>query len=105
MHCLTRKGNQLMNTWLNSTVECLCKQYMKSKPIKWGFKCWCRFCSKTGYLYELDLYLGKKEKTEEGLGETVVLDLSMKLESMHTVCFNFTTALILQHWLRSFSIE
>ena len=45
-----------------------CKKYMKKQ--------WCRYCSKTGYLYEFDLYLGKKEKTELGLGETVVLDLS-----------------------------
>ena len=49
-----------------------CKQYMKNKSIKWGFKWWCRCRSKTGYLYEFDLYLGKKEKTELGLGETVV---------------------------------
>ena len=34
-----------------------CKQYMENKPIKWGFKCQC--CSKTGYLYESDVYLGK----------------------------------------------
>ena len=25
-----------------------CKQYMKNKPIKCGFKWWCRCCSKTG---------------------------------------------------------
>ena len=40
-----------------------CKQYMKNKPIKWAFKWWCQCCSKTGYLYEFDLYLGKKEHT------------------------------------------
>ena len=40
-----------------------CKQYMKNKLIKWGFKWWCSCCCKTGYLYEFDLYLGKKEKT------------------------------------------
>ena len=57
-----------------------CKQYMKNKPIKWAFKWWFRCRSKTGYLYEFDLYLAKKEKRELGLGETVVLDLSKKLE-------------------------
>ena len=40
-----------------------CKQYMKNKPIKWGFKWW---CSKTGYLYEFDLYLVKKGKQSLG---------------------------------------
>ena len=63
-----------------------CKQYMKNKPITWGFKWWCRCCSKTGFLHEFDLYLDKKEKAELGLGETVVLDLSKKLEN--TLCHN-----------------
>ena len=38
------------------------KQYVKNKTIKWGFKFWFRCASPTGYLYQLDLYLGKKEK-------------------------------------------
>ena len=62
-------------------VRMSCKQYMKNKPIIWGFKWWCRCCSKTGYLYEFDLYLGNKKKAELGLRETVVLDLSKKLEN------------------------
>ena len=49
------------------------KQYVKNKLIKWGLKFWFRCASKTGYLYQLDLYLGKKEKTEENLGPSVVL--------------------------------
>lgn len=49
------------------------KQYVKGKPIKFGFKCWCRCAAKTGYLYQLDLYLGKKAKNAEGnLGESVI---------------------------------
>ena len=44
-----------------------CKQYMKNKPIKWSYKCWCRCCSKQD---EFDLYFGKEEKTELGLGES-----------------------------------
>ena len=39
-----------------------CKQYMKIKPIKWVFRWWCRCWSKTGYLHEFDLYLGKNGK-------------------------------------------
>ena len=38
------------------------RQYMKNKPIKWGFKFWFRCGAKSGYLYEFDMYLGKKEK-------------------------------------------
>ena len=52
------------------------KQYIKSKPIKWGFKFWFRCDSKTGYLHELNMYLGRKESTEYNLGESVVLNLA-----------------------------
>ena len=55
-----------------------CKQYLQLKPIKWGFKWWCR-CSSTGYLYETHMYLGKKLETEYNLGESVVLSLSESL--------------------------
>ena len=63
------------------------KQYRKNKPIKWVLKWWYRCCSKTRYLYEFDLYLGKKEKTELGFGETAVLDLSKKLENTHCMLY------------------
>ena len=74
-----------------------CKQYMKNKSIKWSFKWWCRCCSKTGYPYEFDLYLDKKEKAELGFGETVVLDLSKKLENTHCMLYfdNFFNSLTL----------
>ena len=61
------------------------KQYMKQKPIKWIFKFWFRFDSKTGYLYQLDLYLGKISSVEYQLGEHVVIELSSTLEN--TNCF------------------
>ena len=64
-----------------------CKQYMKNKPIILGFKWWCRCCSKTGCLYEFDLYISKKEKTELGLGGKVVLDLSKKLDNTHCMLY------------------
>ena len=44
-----------------------------------------------GYLYEFNLYIGKKEKGELGLGETVVLDLSRKLEKYFDNFFNSPT--------------
>ena len=50
------------------------KQYMKDKPIKRGFKHWCRNDSKTGNMFEFDIYVGKKTLgTEYGLSESVVL--------------------------------
>ena len=55
------------------------KQYIKSKPIKWGFKIWIRAASQSGYVYEMNPYLGRKEETEIGLGESVILNLSKTL--------------------------
>ena len=40
------------------------KQYIESKPIKWGFKFWFCCLSKSGHLYQIDLYLGRKQTPE-----------------------------------------
>ena len=67
------------------------KQYIKSKSIKWGFKfCFC-CSSKSGYLYQMDIYLGRKQSPEFNLGlqEEVVLQLTKDLEqSFCTVYFD-----------------
>ena len=34
------------------------KQYVKGKPVQWGFKLWCRCDSTSGYLFQFDLYTG-----------------------------------------------
>ena len=44
------------------------KQYTNSKPIKLGFKLWFRSWSKSGYLYQMDIYLGRKQTPEFNLG-------------------------------------
>ena len=67
------------------------KQYIKSKPIKCGFKFWFRCSSKSGYLYQMDIYLGRKQTPEFnlGLGEEVALQLTKDLEpSFCTVYFS-----------------
>ena len=58
------------------------KQYIKSKPIKCGFKFWFRCSSKSCYLYQMDIYLGRKQTPgfNLGLGEEVVLQLTKDLE-------------------------
>ena len=66
------------------------KQYIKSKPIKWGFIFWFRCSSNSGYLYQMDIYLGRKQTPEFNLrhGEEVVLQLTKDLErSSCTVYF------------------
>lgn len=52
------------------------KQYIRGKPIRFGFKNWA-ICSSTGYLYGFDIYTGKSDKKENvfGVGGDVVLKL------------------------------
>lgn len=52
-HMIKFKGHNIM------------RQYIKNKPIKWGFKMWCRAESPTGYLFQFDLYTGKKNNWTE----------------------------------------
>ena len=69
------------------------QQCMKNKPIKWVFEFWFRCGSKSGYLYQLDMYLGRKSKAEFGLGESVVLSPCKNLKSCCYVFFdNFFTS-------------
>ncbi|CAG4988027.1 unnamed protein product [Parnassius apollo] len=61
-HMIKFKGHNIM------------RQYVKNKPIKWGFKMWCRACSSTGYLFQFDLYTGKKRGgSETGLGDYLLV--------------------------------
>ena len=67
------------------------KEYVESNKIKWGLKF--RFCcsSKSSYLYQMDIYLGRRQTPEFnlGLGEEVVLQLTKDLEqSCCTVYFD-----------------
>ena len=63
------------------------KPYIKSKPVKWGFQFWFRCDSKTGYLYELDMYLGRKESIEYNLGESVLFNLATSLNDSYCTLF------------------
>ena len=58
------------------------KQYMPMKPVKRGFKVWVRADSINGYFCTFEVYVGRPSdgtKTEVGLGERVVLQLSESL--------------------------
>ena len=56
------------------------KQYMPAKPIKRGIKVWCRADSHNGYMCEVQVYTGKSDSAESGLGKRVVLDLARRLK-------------------------
>ena len=63
------------------------KQYIKNKPIKWGFKVWQRCGASSAFLYEFHIYTGKKAHPEFGLGEQVVLQLARKLRNSNVKIF------------------
>ena len=48
------------------------KQYVQLKPTKWGFKRLFRYADNIGYLYESDLYIGKKKDVEVNLKEAQI---------------------------------
>lgn len=71
------------------------KQYMKDKPIQRGFKHWCRNDAKSGYLFEFDIYVGRRTSTTEvGLSESVVTQLTKSLSNSgcHLFFDNFYTS-------------
>ena len=62
------------------------KQYMKGKPIRFGFKNWA-LCSSNGYMISFEIYTGKSNTVEKviGLGGDVVMSLlhQSKVPSYH----------------------
>ena len=56
------------------------RQYMQLKPVTFGLKLWVLAHSLNGYIYDFDIYTGKREPLhEQGLGYTVVMKLASRL--------------------------
>ena len=71
------------------------RQYLPSKPIKWGIKVWALAESSTGYLSRCQIYTGKEGgRQENGLSHRVVMDLVRYLSGSHATIFmdNFYTS-------------
>ena len=51
------------------------RQYLPSKPTKWGVKLWNMADSQTGYMHRFQVYSGKEDGQEKGLTHRVVMDL------------------------------
>jgi len=63
--------------------RCNIKQYMKNKPVKYIIKIWCLANNKFRYVYDLQVYTGKKdEKREKDLGLKVVVGLVSDLKGL-----------------------
>ena len=63
------------------------RQHIKYELIKWVFRMWHRCTPKTWHLCEFDIYTGKKDTADFRLGESVVLQLTEKLNG--SFCYNF----------------
>lgn len=80
------------------------KQYNPMKPIKRGYKLWCR-AEMSGYISEFQIYQGKAETTVTpslGLGGRVVMDLSEKIAGKNHILWfdNFFTSVDLLEQLQ-----
>lgn len=94
--------NEMNNSNTQSIDECMVKfkgrcslkQYMPKKPVKRGFKIWARCDSKTGYMYQFQIYTGKGDSVEnEGLGYNVVMALCAEVPRNTLLAFdNFFTS-------------
>lgn len=96
----------LYNPGMNVTVDeqllafkgrCGFKQFMPSKPARYGIKFWVLCDSLTYYVWNMQPYLGKKEgsKPEKNQGRRVVLDLVENLKGRNVTCDNFFTDYVL----------
>ena len=81
------------------------KQYMPSKPTKWGIKVWELCDSENGYCVDFDVYAAKHYKpTRNGLGYDVVTKLVHDhLGKNHRIYFDryFTSVHLVEYLLRN----
>ena len=74
--------------------RCSFRQYMPSKPEKYGLKFWVCTCAKTSYVWKIQPYLGKQAGAapETNQGARVVLDLVGGLKGHNITMDNFFTS-------------
>jgi len=79
------------------------RQYMPLKPTKRGYKVWVRADSKSGYVYQFDIYTGKDNSGAGGvgLGDRVVMSLTETLNftNTHVTFDNFFSSVALLDYL------
>lgn len=74
--------------------RCPFKQYMPSKPAKYGIKIWTLCDSITSYVLKAQIYTGKEPggKPEKNQGMRVVSDLTYEYRGHNVTCDNFFTS-------------
>lgn len=74
--------------------RCAFKQYIPSKPAKYGLKIWAACDSATSYCWNMQIYTGKPAggQPERNQGKRVVLDITQGLQGHIVTCDNFFTS-------------
>lgn len=74
--------------------RCPFKQYIPSKPAKYGIKIWTLCDSKSSYVLNTQVYTGKEKSAapEKNQGTRVVLDLTKDLKGHNVTIDNFFTS-------------
>ncbi|KAJ8386982.1 hypothetical protein AAFF_G00161590 [Aldrovandia affinis] len=74
--------------------HCPFKQYMPSKPAKYGIKIWAACDANSSYALNLQVYTGKPigGAAERNQGMRVVLDMAQALRGHNITCDNFLTS-------------
>uniref|UniRef100_A0A665ULX8 PiggyBac transposable element-derived protein domain-containing protein n=1 Tax=Echeneis naucrates TaxID=173247 RepID=A0A665ULX8_ECHNA len=74
--------------------KCPFRQYIPSKPGKYGIKIWAACDAKTSYAWKLQIYTGKAASgiPEKNQGKRVVLDMTAGLQGHNITCDNFFTS-------------
>lgn len=74
--------------------KCPFRQYIPSKPGKYGIKIWAACDAKTSYAWNLQIYTGKAASgiPEKNQGKRVVLNMTAGLQGHNITCDNFFTS-------------
>ena len=74
--------------------RCPFKQYMPSKPSKYGIKIWAACDARTSYAWNMQVYTGKSADgvPEKNEGKRVVLEMTAGLRGHKITCDNFFTS-------------
>ncbi|XP_020359447.1 piggyBac transposable element-derived protein 4-like [Oncorhynchus kisutch] len=74
--------------------RCPFRQYIPSKPAKYGIKSWVACDAKSSYAWKMQVYTGKAAGggPEKNQGMRVVLDLTTGLSGRNVTCGNFFTS-------------
>lgn len=77
--------------------RCPFKQYIPSKPGKYGIKIWAACDAKSSYAWNMQVYTGKPltGRPEKNQGMRVVLDMTAGLSGHNITCDNFFTSYVL----------